>query len=89
EVRTDMKGNPKMKMLFLQDKEGGPLIELIENPNAPVCSGVTIAFHVEDLEEHHTLLTEKGYSPKPIISPVPTVKFFFMTDPNGVSIQFM
>lgn len=70
-------------------QRGRLLIELIENPNAPACNGVTFAFHTDDLEAYHALLTEKGYSPKPIISPVPTVKFFFMTDSNGVSIQFM
>ena len=89
QVRTDMKGNPRMKMLFLQDKDGGPMIELIENPNAPACNGVTLAFHVADLDAQHAVLTEKGYAPKPIISPVPNVRFFFMSDPNGVSIQFM
>lgn len=82
-------GNPQMKMMFLKSADGGPQIELIERDDAPDSSGVTIAFHVEDLDCHRAFLEEQGYAPTPVVSPVPGVRFFFLKDISGVSLQFV
>jgi Skp family chaperone for outer membrane proteins len=44
---------------------------------------------VEDLEKKREELIADGFVPTPMITPAPNVKFFFVTDPAGVKIQFM
>ena len=78
------------KIVFLANGEDETCVELIENPENPYSgAGISMGFHVEDVESYHNELAEKGYNPSPIIRPNPNVGFFFVKDPNGVSIQFI
>ena len=63
----------------------------IENPDA-VNSGnenLSIGFQTDDPDAICQVLTEGGFSPSPFVSPAPTVRFFFVTDPAGVKVQFI
>ena len=76
-------------IVFLADGDD-PCIELIEDAaQAYSGAGISIGFHVEDVEGKRAELEEKGFAPTPMISPDPNVKFFFIKDPDGVTIQFI
>ncbi|MBE6948962.1 MAG: VOC family protein [Ruminococcaceae bacterium] len=90
EIRADFRKTGGMPIVFLSNGEGETCIELIENKeNVYSGSGLSIGFHVNDVNAAHELMTNKGFNPTPMISPNPNVKFFFIKDPNGVNIQFM
>ena len=77
-------------MVFLNNGEGETCIEIIENDSD--CAGnenLSVGFLTEDLEKKREELIADGFVPTPMITPAPNVKFFFVTDPAGVKIQFM
>jgi len=78
-------------MVFLANAEGETEIEIIEKAGA--CNAgnenLSIGFHAEDLDEIHRELTENDFHPTPFITPVPSVRFFFVKDPAGVTVQFI
>lgn len=77
-------------IVFLAKDEGDTQVELIENPEkAYKGSGISIGFHVDDVEAKREEIIAKGLNPTPMISPNPHVKFFFVEDPNGVTVQFI
>ncbi|MCF0151585.1 MAG: VOC family protein [Firmicutes bacterium] len=72
------------------DEENDTLIELVAVEENGFCgSGISIGFEVEDAEAYHQKLEEEGLSPTPLKCPSPSTKFFYVTDPNGVRIQFI
>ena len=77
-------------MVFLNNGEGETCIEIIEN-NSDFAGNenLSVGFLTEDLEKKREELIADGFEPTPMITPAPNVKFFFMTDPAGVKIQFM
>lgn len=88
EMKVDMRGMGA-PIVFLADGDG-PCVELIENPaQAYSGAGISIGFHAADVEAKRAELEEKGFAPTPIIQPNPNTKFFFIKDPNGVTIQFI
>lgn len=90
EIKTDMRKTVGMPIVFLSASEEGTCVELIQNAEkAYRGSGISVGFHVENVEDAHTAMTEKGLNPSPIISPNPKTKFFFIEDPNGLSIQLI
>jgi lactoylglutathione lyase len=77
-------------MVFLNNGEGETCIEIIEN-DAEFAGNenLSVGFLTEDLEKKREELIADSFEPTPMISPAPNVKFFFVTDPAGVKIQFM
>ncbi len=47
------------------------------------------SFEVASLDEQIKLLEKKGLELKGPIQPNPNVRFIYVKDPNGVSIQFV
>ncbi len=78
------------EIAYLENEEGGTKIELIHFPDQPTFegSGLTVCFLSEDLKAHHELVKESGLNPSDIRNPDPSNLYFFVYDPNGVSIQF-
>ena len=63
-------------------------IELIDDEaQAYNGSGLSIGFHVDDVEKAHEQM--QGLNPSAIVSPNPHTRFFFIKDPNGVQIQII
>ncbi len=92
EIVEDFRKNPGMGLpiVFLANTKGDTAIELIENPTEfCVCTGLSIGFHADDVAAKRAELWGQGIEVSPMISPTPTTKFFFITDPNGVSIQII
>ena len=50
---------------------------------------LSIGFRTQDVEAKREELLEKGLNVSPMVSPGPQVKFFHVTDPAGVRVQFM
>ena len=79
------------QIVFLADADGDTRIELIEGPAGQgYCgSGISIGFHTNDAAGYRETLLKDGLQASEIISPNPSVRFFFTADPNGVQIQFV
>lgn len=78
-------------IVFLADHEDGTRIEVIENKEA-VNSGndcLSIGFHTQDIDKLRKDLQNKGLNVSQISSPAPVIRFFFVTDPAGVRVQFV
>ena len=77
-------------IVFLAKDEGDTQVELIDDSqNAYKGSGISMGFHADDVEAKREEILAKGLNPTPIITPNPHVKFFFVEDPNGVTVQFI
>ena len=88
EINRDLRDEAGMPIVFLS---GGTVnIELIENAEqAYHGGGISLGFPVDDVEAEHIRMLKQGLDPSPIVSPNPATKFFFIADPNGVSIQLL
>ncbi len=91
EVQMEMRGKGPYDIVFLANAKGETCVELIGNKEEAYngTAGLSIGFHVDDVEKYRGELEAKGFSVSPIISPNPAVKFFFVKDPNGIDIQFI
>lgn len=74
-------------------KAKGTKVELIYNKNIPASSkveGVSIGFEVSSLDSAMELLKNNNIPIKRgPISPVPSSRFFFVDDPNGIEVQLV
>lgn len=79
------------EMVFLG--EGETKIELVYHEGAEeitIGKDISLGFEVTSLQEKMKHLKEKGIEVMgDIISPNPHISFFFIKDPNGLSIQFV
>ena len=73
--------------------EGETKVELIYNPNQKApgnVKGISLGFEVESVDEMIKVIKEKGLEVESgPFQPNPHIKFFYVKDPNGVSIQFV
>lgn len=83
-------GGPGMEIAFLGD--GETKVELVcrEGQRAPGdIEGISLGFGVESLDAMMAFLHEKEIEIESgPFSPNPHIKFFFVKDPNGVTVQF-
>lgn len=88
-IQRDMR--PMKDLVFLANGEGETCVEVLNNPDAVDAGNqnLSIGFKTEDVEKKREELAAAGYEVTPMISPMPEVKFFFVTDPAGVRVQFI
>ena len=71
----------------------GPKVELIYNKNQNVSArseGISIGFEVKSLDEAMELLKSKSIPIKRWpVSPLPSSRFFFIDEPNGIEVQIV
>ncbi len=74
---------------YLQNAEGETMLELISLPNDVTFEGkgMFLCFATDNLEAAHKMAVDGGYNPSPIRNPEPTAKYFYVYDPDGVSVQ--
>ena len=74
---------------YLENAAGETEIELIAMPESQTFEGkgMFLCFATDDLETAHTYAVEAGMNPSPIRNPEPTAKYFYVYDPDGVSVQ--
>lgn len=78
-------------LVFLADNKGDTCIEIIENKEAEFTANgnISLGFHTDSLTAKRENLISAGFTPTPVISPMPNVHFFFVSDPAGVTVQFI
>lgn len=79
----------KGEVAFLTNKLGESEIELIYMPEAVKyeAKGIFICFETDKLEKMHKLVKDKGLSPSEIQKLDDGTRYFYVYDPNGVSVQ--
>jgi lactoylglutathione lyase len=89
-VSHRIEGGPS-SIVFMGD--GETKVELISHRGQParaIGEGISIGFRVANLEEKIAFLSEQGIAIyEGPVAPTPTVRFFYILDPNGVKIQFV
>ena len=75
---------------FLADNAEDTQIEIVhyDAPFYAEARGVTICFQTDDVEAMRQKALEYGLNPSEIRSPDPSVKYFYVYDPDKVSIEF-
>ena len=75
---------------YIGTGENDTLIELICMPEGQNFEGkgMFVCFGTDKLESVHELALEMDLNPSPIRQPEPTAKYFYVYDPDGVSVQF-
>lgn len=84
-------GSPDHQIVML-GKEDEPKVELICEPNHQVDkpgNGVSIGLEADDLDGLIGLLRGNGYQATGPVSPNPQVRFFFVQDPDGYTVQLV
>ena len=91
EIQRRFPAGPGREIVFLSS--GDTQVELIGgaiHDGAELGKGISMGFVAESLEDMIALLREKGYETDGnIISPQPSVRFFFAKDPDGYNVQFI
>lgn len=88
-IKNDMREQGK-PIVFLSFGDDDTCIELYgDTSNKFSGMGISIGFHVGDVDKAHKLYKDKGLRPSMMIRPSAKVKFFFIKDPNGVNIQII
>lgn len=77
------------EIAFLTNGNGETEIELIYMPEGVRFEGkgMFICFETNELEEMHKVAVDKGLNPSPIQDPGDQTRYFYVYDPNGVSVQ--
>ncbi len=77
------------ELAFMTNGKGATEIELICMPEDVKfeAKGMFICFATDKLDDMHKLAKEKGFNPSPIQSPDEDTRYFYVYDPNGVSVQ--
>jgi hypothetical protein len=78
------------EVVFLADKEGATQIELVYMPEGAKVEtkGLTVCFQTEDLDGIYKKAQEWELNPSDIRNPDPENRYFYVYDPDGVSIEF-
>lgn len=77
------------EVVFLTNGEGETQIELLHILGGQTFEGkgMFICFETDKLDEKHRLAQDQGLNPSPIQIPGDGTRYFYVYDPNGVSIQ--
>jgi len=77
------------EIAFMSSGDGETEIELLYTPQGQKFEGkgMFICFETNKLDEMHKIAKEKGLNPSDIHDPGDQTRYFYVYDPNGVSIQ--
>lgn len=77
------------ELAFLTNGEGETEIELVCMPQGQKFEGkgIFICFETDKLDEMYKLAQDKGLNPSPIRDPGDKTRYFYVYDPDGVSVQ--
>ncbi|NLJ91126.1 MAG: VOC family protein [Clostridiales bacterium] len=77
------------ELAFMANSNGGTEIELLHIPGGQTFEGkgMFICFETDKLEEMHTIAKDNDLNPSPIQYPDDGTRYFYVYDPDGVSIQ--
>ena len=84
-------GQPGVHEIAFMTDGGDVLVELCQAhglpEGVPVGVGASLGFASDDVQAKWDELNAAGYEVSPIVSPAPVIKFFFVKDPDGYSVQ--
>lgn len=90
-VARQFNAGPGVEIAFLGD--GETKVELIRNENKQEINlgqDISLGFEVNSVDEMMEYVKEKGIGiHSGPFQPNPHIKFFYVTDPNGLKIQFV
>ena len=77
------------EIAFLSNGDGETEIELLSRPESQTYegTGMFICFATDKLEVKHQLALDKGLNPSAIQNPDMHTHYFYVYDPDGVSVQ--
>jgi len=77
------------EVAFLTNGDGETEIELLYRPGSQTFEGkgIFVCFATDKLDVMHKLALEKGLNPSAIQSPDINTHYFYIYDPDGVSVQ--
>lgn len=84
-------GSPEHQIVMLGRAEE-PKIELIQESHPqidPSGNGVSIGLEADNLDQLIGVLQKNGYHAAGPISPNPGIRFFFVRDPDGYTVQLV
>ena len=82
--------NPEpAKLAFMTNGKGETEIELIQIPETQTFEGkgMFLCFETDKLDEMHQIAKDNGFDPSEIQDPGDQTRYFYMYDPDGVSVQ--
>ncbi len=81
---------PGANVAYLANAAGETEVELICIPESQCFEGkgMFLCFATDDLERVHEAAVAGGRNPSDIRQPEPDAKYFYVYDPDGVSVQF-
>ncbi|TCT14554.1 lactoylglutathione lyase [Natranaerovirga pectinivora] len=90
-IKSRLSPAPNLNIVFMGDDEAQ--IELIQDSNKKIInigSDISWGFTVNSVEEVYEFVKKQNVTIlSDIIQPKPSVKYFFIEDPNGMKIQFV
>lgn len=91
EVNRRFKAGPEVEIAFLGD--GETQVELIcsgATKEVSIGEDISLGFQVDSVDETMTIIKQKGTAiHSGPFQPNPHIKYFYVTDPNGLKIQFV
>ena len=77
------------ELAFLTNGSGETEIELVHIPQGQTFEGkgMFICFETDQLDEKHQYAIQQGLNPSPIQDPGDQTRYFYVYDPDGVSVQ--
>ncbi|MGI6077071.1 MAG: VOC family protein [Fastidiosipilaceae bacterium] len=77
-----------VELAFLANKEGETEVELLQFPDRQFSGkGMFLCFECNKIDAMHQLAVERGLNPSPVQTPDDGTRYFYVYDPDGVSIQ--
>lgn len=88
-VSRRFKVEPGGEIAFMTNGSGETEIELVCLPNDQKFEGkgMFLCFVTEKLDVMRRLALDNGYNPSKIMEPDPQSRYFYVYDPDGVSVQ--
>lgn len=91
EIDSNIKGEDGLEIYFLG--KGETKVELIfdhSDTSSPIGQNISLGFEVESVEQKMAFMKENNISiHSGPFKPNPYIEFFYVTDPNGLKIQFV
>jgi lactoylglutathione lyase len=94
ETMTELAVSRRLKaapaeLAFMTNGNGETEIELLQIPQGQTYEGkgMFICFEADRLDQKHQLAQTQGLNPSPIQEPGDLTRYFYVYDPDGVSVQ--
>ena len=88
-VVRDLREHGAQIVFMAADEDDETRLELIQSEEVYQGSGISVCFLSDHFDEQRKYYICEGLTVTDITSPAPGVRFFFVTDPDGLQVQIM